>query len=408
MLNDRGICVLDFGVAKVLATSAAAEASATHATTGSGFIVGTPRYMSPEQCLGQKVGARSDLYSLGVLLYEMLAGQPPFTDALPSAVLVKQATMSPPPLPKLRQDIPRPLALAVHTLLAKQPDDRPTSAAATKRLLERSLTRPDIDVPDADPFSSTVAALSSRPGVIFRVATPLFLIAVLGTLLFVWGRDNLNSPREQIAQAAGLPGETRTVPGEGNTMTSATSPAVVAVNQAADEIEPSSMAAQSALLSIDAARRLVNSVSTQPVNDVHVIRMGRESAIAVIHEERGKENTHLFLMEQQGSRYRVTGRAPLDKSDFRGAQWSFDSFDLDGDGFDELLCTGTGATKPAAASRYVLYVPRTRQTYSLRHEPAVRKGRPRVTLSPNAFTAEAAPYRIALQQQAARYVTGSF
>ena len=98
MLSERGVCVLDFGVAKVLASSA--EATATHASTGSGQIVGTPRYMSPEQCLGQRVGARSDLYSLGVLLYEMLAGRPPFVDPLPSALLVKQATSTSASAPK--------------------------------------------------------------------------------------------------------------------------------------------------------------------------------------------------------------------------------------------------------------------------------------------------------------------
>ena len=78
-----------------------------HASTGSGQLIGTPRYMSPEQCLGQRVGARSDLYSLGVLLYEMLAGRPPFVDPLQSALLVKQATAPAPPLPRLRQDIAR-------------------------------------------------------------------------------------------------------------------------------------------------------------------------------------------------------------------------------------------------------------------------------------------------------------
>src|SRR5436189_207093 len=86
-------------------------------------VINTPRYMSPEQCLGQRVGARSDLYSLGVLLYEMLAGRPPFVDPLQSALLIKQATAAAPPLPKLRPDVGRPLALAVHTLLAKRPDD---------------------------------------------------------------------------------------------------------------------------------------------------------------------------------------------------------------------------------------------------------------------------------------------
>src|SRR3954464_1518539 len=137
MLNERGVCVLDFGVAKVLATSA--DATHTHATTGSGVIVGTPRYMSPEQCLGQRIGARSDLYSLGVLLYEMLAGRPPFTDPLASAVLVKQTTAPPPPLPKMCEGIPRPLVMAVHTLLAKRPEDRPQNARAAQKLLEKSI-----------------------------------------------------------------------------------------------------------------------------------------------------------------------------------------------------------------------------------------------------------------------------
>lgn len=402
MLNERGICVLDFGVAKVLATSAAAEVASTHATTGSGFIVGTPRYMSPEQCLGQKVGARSDLYSLGVLLYEMLAGQPPFTDMLPSAVLVKQATMNPPPLPKLRQDIPRPLALSVHTLLAKTPDDRPTSAAATRRMLEKSLTRPEIEVPDSEPFSSTMAAISSGPSVVFRAATPLFLIAVLGTLLFVWGRESIGTAKEtgpEVAQSALLPAQAKT----------SSSAAQPVADMAPADLEPPAMAqGEGAPLTLEAAHRLVNSVSAEPIDDVRVVRMGRESAIAVIHDQR-KDGSHLFMLEQQGARYRVTSRTPLDKSDFRGASWSFENMDVDGDGFEEVLCIGKSARKPAAASRLLLYVPRTRQAYSLRHEPAPRgtNARPRVTLSANAMTGEAAPYR-ALLQQRARAVTGSF
>ncbi|MDT7602580.1 MAG: eukaryotic-like serine/threonine-protein kinase, partial [Acidobacteriota bacterium] len=126
MLNERGVCVLDFGIAKVLANSA--DTTRTHATTESGLIIGTPRYMSPEQCTGQPVGPASDLYSLGVLLYEMLAGQPPFLDQLQSAVLVKQATQPPPPLVSRRADVPRRLALVVHALLAKSTSDRPKSA----------------------------------------------------------------------------------------------------------------------------------------------------------------------------------------------------------------------------------------------------------------------------------------
>ncbi len=174
LLGKRGVCVLDFGVAKVLASSA--ESTATHASTGSGQLIGTPRYMSPEQCLGQRVGARSDLYSLGVLLYEMLAGRPPFVDPLQSALLVKQATAPAPPLPRLRQDIPRSLSLAVHTLLAKRPEDRPRTAALAKTLLERSLTQPDRTLPDMEPLSAMVAAADAGRSLLFRVGAPLFLV----------------------------------------------------------------------------------------------------------------------------------------------------------------------------------------------------------------------------------------
>ncbi len=397
MLNDRGVCVLDFGVAKVLATSAA-DASSTHATTGSGFIVGTPRYMSPEQCIGQKVGARSDLYSVGVMLYEMLAGRPPFTDPLPSAVLVKQATMAPPPLPKLRQDVPRPLAMAVHTLLAKRPEDRPINAEAARRLLERSLVSTKEAAPEAEPFASMVATVNAAPAFLFRAATPLILIAVLGTLLFVWGRGTIDSP-QTLSQASLTPNNpSPTTTGE---------PIVPDFIPASATDKSVIVPAQPASLSLENARRVVNSVSHHSNENVLLVRMGRETGIAAIHDERSKGSTHLFVMARTGKRYRVAGRAPLDKSDFRGATWTFESVDVDGDGYDEVLCSGTNAKRPANASRLVLYVPRTRQTYSLRSEPGSRSGRPRLTLSANAFKPEAARYRIALQQRS-RAVTGSF
>src|SRR5215204_515118 len=194
LLGKRGVCVLDFGVAKVLASSA--ESTFTHASTGSGQLIGTPRYMSPEQCLGQRVGARSDLYSLGVLLYEMLAGRPPFIDPLQSALLVKQATAAPPPLPTLRQDIQRPLALAVHSLLSKRPEDRPRTAMAAKTLLERSLVQPERTLPDIEPLSSMVAAASPGRGILFRVGAPLVLVTTFGVLL-AWGYtgESASDPR---------------------------------------------------------------------------------------------------------------------------------------------------------------------------------------------------------------------
>jgi serine/threonine protein kinase len=386
MLNERGICVLDFGVAKVLATSA--DVTHTHATTGSGVIVGTPRYMSPEQCLGQRIGARSDLYSLGVLLYEMLTGRPPFTDPLASAVLVKQATALPPPLPKLRQDLPRALVIAVHTLLAKRPDDRPPNARAAQKLLERSIVRPR-EMPDAQPFSSTVAALTTGRSLFFRAVTPLAMIAVLGLTFFVWGRSAGNRPTTTTAAA------------------STAGSAAAAMNVPTASIDSSLSAAPKIIaqqpLSLDAARQLVNSVSHGQVGDVHVVKTDRKQnqAVIAIQDERHKGGTHLFVMEPRGGRYRVIARAPLDAQNFTGANWTTESQDIDGDGYDEVICTGTNAKGHALDHRMVLYVPRTRRAYSMRIENNWRGSkRPRATFSANVWTREAAPYRAALEQRA--------
>jgi predicted Ser/Thr protein kinase len=386
MLNERGVCVLDFGVAKVLATSA--DATHTHATTGSGVIVGTPRYMSPEQCLGQRVGARSDLYSLGVLLYEMLAGRPPFTDPLASAVLVKQATAPPPPLPKMCEGLPRPLVMAVHTLLAKRPEDRPQNARAAQKLLEKSIVKPPRAMSDTQPFSSTVAALNAGRSAFFRIATPLVLIAMLGLGFLAWGRGVQTQPTN----------------GTGENASATRAPATAASLDSSLTGAPLQKVAAAGSLSLDAARHLATSASHgDEIGDVRLVKADRtqNQIIVAIHNERGEGTTHLFVMERRGNRYRVTGRAPLDKADFRGAVWSAETRDIDGDGYDEVICTGANARGQAAGYRLVLYVPRTRETYSMRVEASPHDARRlRATFSSNATKPEAAAYRAALQQRA--------
>jgi serine/threonine protein kinase len=384
ILNERGVCVLDFGIAKVLATSPSdtSDKSSTYVTTGSGAIVGTPRYMSPEQCLGQRVEARSDLYSLGVLLYEMLAGRPPFVDALASAVLVKQATSQPQPLTSLRQDVPRSLALAVHTLLAKQPENRPSSATVARSLLEKSIARQERTMPEMSPMATTVSTAGAGLGAarcfIFRALTPLMMIIVLGVLLFVWGSSG---------QSMLLP---PTASLENNTATrdslSTGAPTPVEIPQA---------------LSLDQARRVVNGFSHGSISDVRVVRKGSVPAIISIHEEQRAGTTHLFMIERAGARFRITGRAPLDAEDFRGASWRAETLDADGDRSDEVLYTGTGVKGRAAGYRLVLYVPRARAAYWLRIEngPQGEKSL-RAHWSPNALKRAAAPYRTILQQHA--------
>jgi serine/threonine protein kinase len=111
--------VLDFGIAK-LVQEAEDEASRL---TETGVFLGTYRYASPEQCLGERVTPAADVYALGVIMFEMLAGRPPFEG--PSSVLaIRHATARPPRLDEFRHDLPEGLANVVDRTLAKQPDRR--------------------------------------------------------------------------------------------------------------------------------------------------------------------------------------------------------------------------------------------------------------------------------------------
>ncbi|MCI0486581.1 MAG: serine/threonine protein kinase, partial [Blastocatellia bacterium] len=94
--------VLDFGIAKLLDLS-----TTTGVLTQTGVAVGTPYYMSPEQCMGEELDGRSDIYSIGIVLYEMLSGVVPFNSPTPTAVIVQQVTQPPPPLHAINVDILR-------------------------------------------------------------------------------------------------------------------------------------------------------------------------------------------------------------------------------------------------------------------------------------------------------------
>ena len=107
--------VTDFGIART------AEGGSLTAT---GMVVGTPAYLSPEQVTGEPSDHRADIYALGVMMYQMLAGQPPFTGATPTAVLMRRLAGPPEPLRKLRPDTPEPLADLVDACLATDPKDR--------------------------------------------------------------------------------------------------------------------------------------------------------------------------------------------------------------------------------------------------------------------------------------------
>jgi predicted Ser/Thr protein kinase len=392
LLGKRGVCVLDFGVAKVLASSA--ESTATHASTGSGQLIGTPRYMSPEQCLGQRVGARSDLYSLGVLLYEMLAGRPPFVDPLQSALLVKQATAPAPPLPRLRQDIPRSLAHAVHSLLAKRPDDRPRTAAMAKMLLERSLVRPDGPVAPADPMSAMVAAADAGRGLLFRVGAPAIVVTIFSALL-VWGYTG-----GQGATEPRLPNNALPVAASQAQWTNASwrneSPA-----PSSEAPEPRESPKPVEQLSPAQARKIAARFAQGSVGDVEIIDTDSGPAIVVVNNQRKAGTTNFLLLQKRDGKFRVSAQGRLDAQGFSHANWNSELVDADEDGYEELLFTGKDSSEGRNLRRLVLFVPNDRRTYSMQMTgETTPRGTPRIQWLSNAAGSEAAVYRTTLRQKA--------
>jgi serine/threonine-protein kinase len=124
MLQDGHALVADFGIGKALSDVEG------QAFTQTGVSVGTPAYMSPEQAAGESVDGRSDLYSLGCVLYEMLVGEQPFTGPTVQAVIAKRFVQTPADVSALRDGVPRPVARALQQALARTPIDRFHTGAA--------------------------------------------------------------------------------------------------------------------------------------------------------------------------------------------------------------------------------------------------------------------------------------
>jgi serine/threonine-protein kinase len=136
ILNRQNDAILtDFGLAKIAGVSG---------LTASGMVVGTPHYMSPEQAQGQQLDGRSDVYSLSVMLYELLAGKLPFDADTPVAIIMQHITTTPPPIELANPTVPRSLAQAALVGMAKQPNERFRTAGALGAAIGGSLNQPQL------------------------------------------------------------------------------------------------------------------------------------------------------------------------------------------------------------------------------------------------------------------------
>lgn len=175
------ICkVLDFGIAKWQRPE---DSKIDQLETQAGTVFGTPRYMSPEQAQGSPLDARSDLYSLGVLLYQMLSGRAPFVDDDAVVVMARHIKDEPPPLSEVARDagIPSGIEAVVRRALAKSPDDRPQTAEQMSLELEQAVELTRAQVSGVQPATVVSVAVPEAPAPRRRMVP--VLAAVSGLLL---------------------------------------------------------------------------------------------------------------------------------------------------------------------------------------------------------------------------------
>src|SRR5215813_12470402 len=144
--NDAAdhVKILDFGIAKVLDNKTLDTHSLEQRLTNVGSVIGTPHYMAPEQCQGEEADSRSDIYSLGVVLYELLTGVAPFLAKTPTGVAIKHVTEKPRPLGEINPSVPEAVDRVVLHALEKDPNARPQTALELAREFENALaSEPD-------------------------------------------------------------------------------------------------------------------------------------------------------------------------------------------------------------------------------------------------------------------------
>jgi TolB-like protein/tRNA A-37 threonylcarbamoyl transferase component Bud32 len=170
LTKDGNVLVADFGIARALGPE--------EQLTATGLSVGTPAYMSPEQAAGERtVDARTDVYSLACVLYEMLAGEPPFTGPTAQAIIAKRFSTTATPIRVVRPDVPEQIEQAITTALARTPAGRFPSTGE----FALALKQPGVSKPSHD---------TRRVARIAAVIIGIVLLAAVAWTIFEGGRDS--------------------------------------------------------------------------------------------------------------------------------------------------------------------------------------------------------------------------
>ncbi len=201
LLSGGTAVVTDFGIAKALSASRTGGAGAT--LTQLGTSMGTPAYMAPEQAVGDPdTDARADIYALGCMAYELLAGHPPFHDRAPQRVLAAQISETPKPIASLRPDAPAALCDLVMRCLAKDADGRPQSAAEV--ILALNVVTSGWGVPSLPPVLLQGPGAFRRALIAYAVAVIVVTVVVRAATITI-GLPDWVMPGALAVMALGLP-----------------------------------------------------------------------------------------------------------------------------------------------------------------------------------------------------------
>ena len=192
LVTKSGIKLLDFGLAKMHSASAPVDATRTMALTGQGQILGTLFYMSPEQLQGQEADARSDLFSTGLVIYEMITGKKAFDGKNPASVIAAVLQTEPPSLRELQPVTPQSLDRIVRRCLRKDPEQRWQNARDL--MLELALIGED----------PTAPAVPSRAWLPWTVAAAAIAGAI--AMLLLIPRRGVDAPRHVVTFTLDTPG----------------------------------------------------------------------------------------------------------------------------------------------------------------------------------------------------------
>ena len=195
LLSDGQALVADFGIAQ------AVEQGTPGGLTETGLALGTPVYMAPEQASGGQVDGRSDIYALGSVLYEMLAGEPPYTGPTPQALIAKRFTDPVPSIRRVRETVTERVEQVLTRALAKVPADRYRTAADLVRALDDRIPPPAVTSPLAIDAVATRLRVTRR-AVGLGVAALLGLAAVAAMFLFFRPRDGSRALDDDLLAVA--------------------------------------------------------------------------------------------------------------------------------------------------------------------------------------------------------------